>query len=645
LAISTWKLRACAAIATGSLCLAAWAQTTTSSASPDSSRKFALLIGIDVYQPAGTQAVKPAGAPAEGRWAGGLSFPNLKGPTHDVEAMRALLTSQKYGVPNDDAHIQVLLNGQATHDAMLTAMRKVLVTDRKAGDTVVLYVSSHGSLRVNTKGTGAQFEVDGKAVPLENSLVPADGYKGVDDIYSSQLRRIYGDAANKGVRLTVIIDACHSGSLGRGAGDHGLVPRMIDYDPRDLAPEEVDDPDASRPAPESLPVNPVLVISAAQKDQSAMDVQDATPPHGLFTQALVEALEAMPASAPALDVFRRVIVDMEINGSVNQQPALDSTLERKREPLFGGTAVTGELRASVVSTEEGTILLDTGLAADIGPGSTFIALVPDSHGVRTVLKVTGSEGVTRSDAVIVLPANGKVKPADIFVRQVWVPAPLPKVKFYLGPGGLSQVQIADALAAVKQSGAVLAADPTGVTWTHLLSWNGKGWLLEKHLPARDLHAHRPAEQQLGAVLRAADLKRLLPAGSVVWLDASLPDELRPRVLQDKQASVESALREQAAYVVGAVPTEDGIAYTWIERDAEDVELRTPQGMGAGCSPDLPMPLRTDAVPVPLAGPISEDTVAALNQKARDIARLSSWLHLESSTDAESFPYSLGVRFQ
>ena len=68
----------------------------------------------------------------------------------------------------------------------------------------------------------------------------------------------------------------------------------------------------------------MLVLSAAQKDQSAMDVQDAHP-HGLFTAALVEALEALPPDAAAMDVYRRVLVDMENGGAENQQPALDST--------------------------------------------------------------------------------------------------------------------------------------------------------------------------------------------------------------------------------------------------------------------------------------------------------------------------------
>ena len=85
--------------------------------------KRALLIGIDTYEPPGTRVKVPAGTPAEGRFAAGITFANLQGPTHDVDAMRDLLTSAKFGFPNDDQHIHILRDSAATHDAILAAMK------------------------------------------------------------------------------------------------------------------------------------------------------------------------------------------------------------------------------------------------------------------------------------------------------------------------------------------------------------------------------------------------------------------------------------------------------------------------------------------------------------------------------------------
>ena len=149
----------------------------------NSQNKYALLIGIDTYQPAGTKVQVPPGAEKKGRFATDLSFDNLKGPANDVETMRTLLTSERFGFPQKN--IDVLLDGAATHDAILARLKKDLVDDRKAGDTVVFYISSHGSLRVNSKSDAQAFDLDGSgqnATPLDSTIVPADAYLGAEDV-------------------------------------------------------------------------------------------------------------------------------------------------------------------------------------------------------------------------------------------------------------------------------------------------------------------------------------------------------------------------------------------------------------------------------------------------------------------------------
>ena len=222
-----------------------------------------------------------------------------------------------------------------------------------------------------------------------------------------------------------------------------MVPRNVEFDPRDLAM-----PPATEPAPADRKDNRVLILSAAQKDQSAMDVQDAHP-HGLFTAALVQALEALPPDAAAIDVYRRVLVDMESGGAENQQPALDATSERKHEPLFGGERVNGPARATVVSVDGG-IVLDVGPAADVGTGSEFTA-INAMNGVKPVLRVTDALSLARSHAVVVSPAKATVKPADLFELTKWMPAPRPEVKFYAGPGNVSLAQIQAAAAVVNDA--------------------------------------------------------------------------------------------------------------------------------------------------------------------------------------------------
>src|SRR5580698_6937807 len=73
-------------------------------------QKYALLIGIDTYQPAGMKIKRPTGAEAKGRFSAGLVFDNLKGPANDVPQMRALLTSAKFSFPDDGQHMHILMD-------------------------------------------------------------------------------------------------------------------------------------------------------------------------------------------------------------------------------------------------------------------------------------------------------------------------------------------------------------------------------------------------------------------------------------------------------------------------------------------------------------------------------------------------------
>jgi len=375
-------------------------------------------------------------------------------------------------------------------------------------------------------------------MPLDSTIVPADAYLGAEDVLSSELRNIFNRAADKGVVLTAIFDACHSGGEARGAHNPAIVPRNVDYDPRDLATP----PDKSA-APADRKDNRVLVFSAAQKDQLAADVQDGNPPHGMFTQALVQAIEALPPDAAALDIYRRVMVNMDTAGAENQEPVLDTTSERKHEPLFGGVAVKTSPRAIVVGVSNG-IVLDTGPVADVGAGSEFTA-VNDVNGVKTVLRVTDALSVARSHAVVVSPAKVEVKPAELYELTKWVPAARPVVKFYAGPANLTLAQIETAAAVLKQAGLALVDDPSADAWTHIVTWNGDAWTAQAKKPPiaaapgklATLDAKKaPPVVTLGTTLTAAALTKSIPANATVWFNPPLPSEMAGSLLTDKNSA-------------------------------------------------------------------------------------------------------------
>lgn len=615
-------------------------QIPPSTASLAAPKRSALLIGIDTYQPSGRPVRRPAGAPAEGRFAAGLTFTNLKGPSHDLEAMRSLLTGARFGFPA--ASIHVLADKDATREAMLAAMRRYLVEEPSPGDTVVLYVSGHGSLRVNSKGNGESYMLDGSLRKLDNTIVPADAYLGAEDIDSLDLQAIFNRAADKGVHLTVLLDACHSGGQARGADASVFVPRDLAFDPRDLmmAPDQA----GHEAAPQDRSVNPVLILSAAQKDQSAIDVQSGTP-HGMFTQALVHALKALPAGASAADVFQRLMVEIEVQGATNQQPALDTTGPRRRQPLFGGTLDDGPRRATVVGSDERGVLLDVGSLTDIGPGSEFTEL----NGTKAVLRVRESVGVERSRAEVVRPNGFLPKPTDVLELTHWKPASRPPLYFYLGATNLSRAQVETTVVTVRSAGLSLVNDPSRDAWSQMLSWTGSAWQLEEVPSKNNLTTLKPAPATvLGPRLTVETLQQHVIPRSTLWLNVPLPSDLAYMGgLSDADSAARATTdRMQAAYILAGNVNSSGVHYAWYRQSGFNSGVQTPPGLGNGCSPGSPYPLRTDWIDLAEgAGASSAEAMTArLGGLATNLARLHAWLNLEAdSADASPFGYKLALK--
>jgi hypothetical protein len=277
---------------TACLCLFSGAR-----ASPQTQR--ALLIGINTYQPEGTQAQHPAGC-TYGRCEIN-HFENLDGAVNDAQAMADLLTNPKFSFPANQVvlltnpapprpqpGVMVLPAAQTDRDGILAAMQKYLVDVPRSGDTVVFYDASHGSLRVNSKGTKLTVLVNGKYVHADSTLVPANAYKGGYDVRDREMTRIFNAVLDKGIHLTVIFDSCHSGGISRGIGPRYRA-RTLAYDPRDIAeaPDTLAD-GQPQPAPTERKDNPALVFSAAQQDQAAQEMpltDKVTEPHGAFTAA------------------------------------------------------------------------------------------------------------------------------------------------------------------------------------------------------------------------------------------------------------------------------------------------------------------------------------------------------------------------
>ncbi len=622
--------------------------------------KRALIIGIDLYQPAGTTATHDAGC-AYGRCELG-SFENLEGSVNDAQSMADVLTSPKFGFPannvtllTDPAPSKVrpgvvtLSVDQTARDGILAAMKKYLVDVPQPGDTVVFYDASHGSLRVNTASNKLTVrDENGNLVHVDSTLVPSDAYKGGYDVRDREMTRIFNAALDKGVHLTIIFDSCHSGGTTRGLG--AMRQRSLPYDPRPVTdPSDTLANGERAPSPTERTDNPALVFTAVQQDQAANEA-DPTPTvpesHGAFTEALLETLQVLPADAPASLVYQRVKAELEGNGVPDQEPDLDASAARRAQPLFGGTAGTGDAgkvrTAALKVDDDGSVWLDIGMVAGIGPGSEFTAIVTPAGATPVKLRVDKALGIGRTSATILSPAGAKVQAGDVFELTRLVPAQSSPLRFWVGPANLSSDEIRTAVEQIKASGVATISDPAEEPYTDVLSWNGTAWTLHHVDGAPSSHSFfsfqkkKPATVTLGVQFTADALKAHVTPTTKLWADLPASRELAEGLkLSDPSSEAQAtAVIGDASYVLAGSLVKGDAGYTWFHKNesATVPHVSAIPDHSPGCSTSSPYPVRSDWVTI--ADSATAPTAAGtLNTYSSRLGKIHGWLQLSNNAVA------------
>ena len=140
--------------------------------------KTALCIGINDYP--GTQN-------------------DLRGCVNDANDWATALAGRGFTVSK-------LLDSQATKAAMVAAFQQ-LIGNAKSGDTVAITFSGHGTLAPDTSGD----EIDG----YDEALCPYDIQQG-NVLLDDEIHQLFGKRP-EGVRLILLSDSCHSGTVTRNA--------------------------------------------------------------------------------------------------------------------------------------------------------------------------------------------------------------------------------------------------------------------------------------------------------------------------------------------------------------------------------------------------------------------------------------------
>jgi len=225
--------------------------------------KKALLVGINKY---------PKDLDAD-----------LEGCVNDVENMRSLLIKKfKF----DPENIRVIINERALRQNILDRLYWLL-NYSKSGDELIYHYSGHGSQVRDRNGDELNDHLDEILCPhdldWENPLS--------DDILAKLFRQL-----PSGVFLTMICDACHSGTMTRGLNSKKKVRSKNIIPPFDIRSRSLD---------REMPKNHIgkkdigssqrhVLLSGCRDDQTSMDTYINGKYQGAFTWALTKSIKENP---------------------------------------------------------------------------------------------------------------------------------------------------------------------------------------------------------------------------------------------------------------------------------------------------------------------------------------------------------------
>ncbi|KAJ7928273.1 caspase domain-containing protein [Mycena leptocephala] len=230
---------------------------------------FALIVGIDQYP-----------NPAH----------NLKGAVNDAKSFEKFLrdeTNGGLGVPK--ANIERLYNEEATHDTILSKFRTHLDNakiNRDENPAMIFFFAGHGC-RTYAKKYPLSSDYHYEAIRAYDHPIP-------DYILAQNLRELAFKNKNN---ITVILDSCYSGGMGRNEEDGKDGPTVRGSPPQPMHDDDIRTVTTGSRTPSTdmthdlwtFPWSSHNLLAACSQFDKAYET-DSEPFFGHFTQKLVHAL-------------------------------------------------------------------------------------------------------------------------------------------------------------------------------------------------------------------------------------------------------------------------------------------------------------------------------------------------------------------
>lgn len=247
---------------------------------------------------------------------------DLSGCVNDCNDWAAALATRGFGVTK-------LLDAQATKAKMVAAMGDLIGAAAK-GDTVVITYSGHGTWVPDKSGD----EPDNR----DEGLCPWDIMTTGQVLLDDEIQPLFAHRA-AGVRVLLISDSCHSGSVTRGDEsdlDPGL-PRARFLPPATWMPA------SELPAATARPAKLLggftrsggdLLLAGCTDTQYSWDTRFGGRPNGAFTFYALKALASLPAGASYEDWFKKITPAYLPSTQLPQNPQIFGTRTARKWKVF-----------------------------------------------------------------------------------------------------------------------------------------------------------------------------------------------------------------------------------------------------------------------------------------------------------------------